>query len=123
MATAAVISSNTTPISTYTAQVLKSNLAKHLDPQDVQAVLHYYKPKDDGSPPAPMYVNRPETYERPSETHSVFVRDMRDREMDFSLDKNGFQIHQNTASEKEFLDDERIKDAYYAEVEQLLKDV
>jgi hypothetical protein len=53
----------------------------------------------------------------------VTVRDVRGREKDFTLDENGFQLHRHTASEKDFLDDEKIKAGYYAETEQLLKDV
>jgi hypothetical protein len=52
----------------------------------------------------------------------VTVRDVRGRESEFSLDKNGFEFYRNTAKEKDFLDDEKIKRGYYAEVEQLLKD-
>lgn len=124
MATAAVISPNQTPTSTFNTQVSKPKTTTvPSKPQDVQATLNYHKPNEDGSPPHPVYADRPETFERPSETHSVLIRDIRDQEKDFSLDKNGFQIHKNTASEKEFLDDEQIKNGYYAEVEKLLKDV
>ncbi|KAF1937514.1 hypothetical protein EJ02DRAFT_385542 [Clathrospora elynae] len=62
------------------------------------------------------------TFERPFEVHPVTVRDVRGREKDFTLDGNGFQFYRNTANEKDFLDDEKIKAGYYAEVEQLLKD-
>jgi hypothetical protein len=53
----------------------------------------------------------------------VTVRDVRGRENEYTLDGNGFQIHRQSANEKEFLDDEKIKSGYYAETEQLLKDV
>jgi hypothetical protein len=91
--------------------------------QDVNTVLHYFKPNADGSPPHPIYVDRPETYERPSDVHPVTVRDVRGLEEDFTLDRNGFQLHKHIASEKDFVDDEKIKSGYYAETEQLLKDV
>ncbi|KAH7081787.1 amino acid permease-domain-containing protein [Paraphoma chrysanthemicola] len=60
---------------------------------------------------------------RPFEVHPVTVHDVRDRESDYTLDKSGFQIHRHTAREKDFTDDEKIKNGYYAETENLLKDV
>lgn len=121
MATAGVISPSPAP--THTPHIIQSSTASGSNgPQDVNTVLHYHKPNEDGSPPHPTYVDRPETYDRPTEVHPVTVRDVRGREKDFTLDGNGFQLHRHTASEKDFLDDEKIKNGYYAETEQLLKD-
>lgn len=100
-------------------QAPKSIVARH----DVVASLNYHKPNEDGSPPHPTYVDRPETYDRPFESHQVNVHDISGRELEYSLDGNGFQIHHQSATEKEFLDDDQIKASYYPEVEQLLKDV
>ena len=91
-------------------------------PRDVETVLHYYKPNADGSPPHPTYVDRPETYHREPESHSVTVRDARGKEDEFTLDGNGFQFYKHVSQEKAFVDDEQIKSQYYPEVEQLLKD-
>lgn len=121
MATAAV--SSPTPTPTYTPQAdqsakeFRTNAA-----QDVQTILNYHKPNDDGSPPHPTYVDRPETYDRPVDPHSATVRDVRGREKEFSLDTNGFQFYRHTSAEKAFVNDEQIKDLYYKETEQLLKD-
>lgn len=121
MATAAVISPSSTP--THTPQTLQSATAsKPTGPQDVQTVLNYYKPNEDGSPPHPTYVERPETYDRPFETHHATVRDVRGSDKEYTLDKNGFEFYRHTAQEKDFQDDDKIKDGYYAETEQLLKD-
>ncbi|KAI1851413.1 hypothetical protein JX265_000353 [Neoarthrinium moseri] len=97
--------------------------ASTISPHDVDAVLNYYKPNEDGSPPAPTYVDRPETYDRPVAPHPTRITDISGKESEFTLDKNGFQIHRNVSSEKDFLDDAEIKDGYYKETEQLLKDV
>jgi hypothetical protein len=122
MATAAVISPSSAP--THTPQTLQSSTtSNNSGPQDVHTVLNYFKPSEDGTPPHPTYTDRPETYDRPIEPHPVTVRDIRGREKDFTLDGNGFQVHRNTANEKDFQDDEQIKSGYYAETEQLLKDV
>ncbi|KAK5995127.1 Low-affinity methionine permease [Cladobotryum mycophilum] len=94
-------------------------LPKH----DVQTTLNYYKENEDGSPPHPTYVDRPETYDRPLETHPVTVRDVSGEEDKYTLDGNGFKYHRHTSREKDFVDDEQIKAQYYPEVEQLLKDV
>ncbi|KAF2661039.1 hypothetical protein K491DRAFT_588114 [Lophiostoma macrostomum CBS 122681] len=75
-----------------------------------------------GSPPHPTYTDRPETYNRPVETHSATVRDVSGREKEYTLDGNGFQFYRHTSVEKDFKDDEQIKAQYYPETEQLLKD-
>jgi hypothetical protein len=122
MATAAVISPSSA--TTHTPQTTQSTATTNkTGPHDVDTVLHYHKPNEDGSPPHPTYIDRPETFNRPTEVHPVTVRDIRGREKDFTLDGNGFQIHKQSANEKEFLDDEQVKSGYYAETEQLLKDV
>ncbi|KAI1508873.1 GAG-pre-integrase domain containing protein [Pyrenophora tritici-repentis] len=106
-------------------QVLNSTTptSSTLKPQDVEAVLRYHKPNEDGSPPAPTYDDRPETYYRPTEPHTITVHDVRGQEDQFTLDVNGFQFHKHTSQEKDFVDEEMIKSRYYPETEQLLKDV
>jgi hypothetical protein len=122
MATAAVIPPSATP--THTPQIIQSTTtANETGPRDVNTVLHYFKPNEDGSPPHPTYTDRPETYKRETSLHPVTVHDIRGREKDYTLDSNGFQLHRHTANEKAFLDDDEIKSGYYAETEQLLKDV
>ncbi|KAI1343479.1 hypothetical protein F5Y15DRAFT_234577 [Xylariaceae sp. FL0016] len=90
---------------------------------DVDAVLNFFKDNEDGSPPLPTYVDRPETYDRPVNPQVVRVTDISGRETAFTLDKQGFQVFRHVAQEKDFLDDEHIKAVYYPETEQLLKDV
>jgi hypothetical protein len=51
------------------------------------------------------------------------VSDVSGRENKFTLDKNGFQFIKHTSREKKFDDEEKITGVYYAEVEQLLKQV
>lgn len=51
------------------------------------------------------------------------MQDVSGRENEFTLDKNGFQFVEHTSQEKDFDDEERITGVYYAEVEQLLKEV
>jgi hypothetical protein len=121
MATAAVIPPSSAP--THTPQTAQSSITvNETGPRDVNTVLHYFKPNEDGSPPHPTYTDRPETYERETLLHPVTVHDVRGREKDYTLDGNGFQYHRHTANEKDFLDDDKIKSGYYAETEQLLKD-
>ena len=89
---------------------------------NVSTKLNYYKDPGDGSEPHPTYVGKPETYERPVESFDVVVQDIRGQEDQYTLDKNGFQIYHHKSVEKDFLDDAQIKDVYYHETEQLLKD-
>ncbi|KAI0096970.1 hypothetical protein GGR51DRAFT_488391 [Nemania sp. FL0031] len=92
-------------------------------PSEVEATLYFHKDNEDGSPPAPSYIDRPETYERPTESHTVKITNIAGRESEFTLDNQGFQVYPNVAQEKDFADDEHIKAVYYPETEQLLKDV
>ncbi|TVY67471.1 Aspirochlorine biosynthesis protein N [Lachnellula suecica] len=98
------------------------NTTKPLNfPRDVTTTLYYHKPNEDGSPPAPSYVGRPETYERPVNSHTVTVHDIRGSEKNYGLDKTGFEIVKYESEEKDFVDEEAIKSIYYKEVEQILK--
>ena len=96
-----------------------------LAPHDVSTTLNYVssaQPKDE-----PTYTY---TYDPPEGTprtnvlreafHAV-IHDVRGREHEFTLDTAGFQFVKHISAEKEFADDERIKDVYYKEVEELLK--
>ena len=128
------MASTITPSST-TAPHLLSSLHKN-EPQvtsedsapaqpashDVVGDFHYYKDPGDGSEPEPNIVSQPQTFtERPVETRSKLVHDIRGEESQYSLDKTGFEIYKHASQEKDFLDEEQIKTKYYAETEDLLK--
>lgn len=100
----------------------KSDIPTGIAPHHVQTTLNFLKENDDGSPPAPTYIGKPETYYRPSVTLPVTVHDVSGHELEYTLDKNGFQFYYHESKEKDFLDDEKIKREYYPETEQLLKD-
>ncbi|KAL7799255.1 hypothetical protein V8C37DRAFT_367186 [Trichoderma ceciliae] len=105
-------------------QLGQQTASKKIPKHDVDTILNYFKDNEDGSPPAPSYANKPETFQnRPIASHKVTIRDVAGEEDKYTLDKSGFQIHRHTSTEKDFADDEQIKASYYAETEQLLKDV
>ncbi|KAJ5155252.1 hypothetical protein N7492_008055 [Penicillium capsulatum] len=91
-------------------------------PHHVQTTLNFLKENEDGSPPEPNYVNRPESYDKPVTTIPATIHDVSGHELDYTLDGNGFQFYYHESAEKDFLDDEKIKREYYLETEQLLKD-
>ena len=94
---------------------------KALKTGEVVTELHYYKDPGDGSGPAPTYVGKPETYERPTEKLTAVVHDIRGEEDKYTLDKTGFQIYRHTSQETAFADDAEIKSRYYPEIEDILK--
>lgn len=103
-------------------------IPKGREARDVVAEFNYYKDPGDGSPPAPSYfekpesyVGKPETYERPVETRTMVVHDIRGEEDRYTLDTTGFEIYKHVSQETAFEDDEEIKKVYYPEVEELLK--
>ncbi|KAJ5990711.1 hypothetical protein N7522_010918 [Penicillium canescens] len=91
-------------------------------PHHVQTTLNFLKENEDGSPPEPTYVDRPETYDRPVTTLPATIHDISGHELDYTLDGHGFQLYYHESQEKDFQDDEKIKREYYPETEQLLKD-
>ncbi|RMZ83681.1 hypothetical protein DV738_g1035, partial [Chaetothyriales sp. CBS 135597] len=92
--------------------------AKH----NVTAELFYYNDPGDGSPPAPAYVGKPDTFVRPRVSQNVLIHDISGDENKYTLDTQGFQYVKHESKEKDFDDDDKIKAEYYPEVEQLLKD-
>ena len=88
---------------------------------DVLAEFNYYKDPGDGSLPAPTYVGKPETYERPAEARTMVVHDIRGEEDKYTLDKTGFQVYRHVSRETAFEDEEEIKKVYYPEIEDILK--
>ncbi|EXJ61402.1 uncharacterized protein A1O5_11717 [Cladophialophora psammophila CBS 110553] len=104
-----------------TAQ-LKGASVPQPEKHHVHTQLNYYKDPGDGSPPAPTYVGKPETYERPVQPLDVTIHDIRGEEKNYTLDKSGFEIYRHASIEKDFLDDAQIRANYYLETEQLLKD-
>ncbi|KAF3392456.1 hypothetical protein F1880_008658 [Penicillium rolfsii] len=91
-------------------------------PHHVQTTLNFLKENEDGSPPSPSYVGKPETYEKPTVQVATTVHDISGHELDYSLDSHGFQLYYHQSKEIDFVDDEKIKREYYPETEQLLKD-
>lgn len=92
-------------------------------PRDVFTTINYYNDAGDGSKPQAYIVGQARSYYRPPQPHPVTVHDIRGKEENFTLDTHGFQLFRHESKENEFLDLERIKKEYYAETEQLLKDV
>ena len=95
-----------------------------LAPRDVPTTLNYFKALD--SDPPRRYVEpqegKPQTNVG-SDPQSAVVHDVRGHEAEFSLDKNGFQFVHWPSVEKDFTDDDLIKEKYYPEVEKLLKEI
>ena len=50
------------------------------------------------------------------------IHDIAGDENKYTIDSHGFQYVKHESKEKDFLADEKIKENYYPEIEQLLKD-
>ncbi|KAK4031481.1 hypothetical protein C8A01DRAFT_51447 [Parachaetomium inaequale] len=93
---------------------------------NVQTIMNYYKEAEDGSPPAPFYIDQ--TMAQQKQTHPILpvqveVTDISGSEEKYTLDSHGFQIVRHESKEKDFLDEDQIKSNYFRETEKLLKDV
>ena len=98
-----------------------------LAPRDVPTTLNYYAPDPTSDEPPHVYIEEPPAGKKRDnigrEPHDVIIRDVRgkEKEYDISLDTSGFQYVHSASEEKDFEDDEKIKDVYYKEIEELLK--
>ncbi|KAI0628394.1 hypothetical protein C8Q77DRAFT_1162137 [Trametes polyzona] len=94
--------------------------------RDVSTTLNYYLALDDEPPYQYALQDPPEGKKRSNvsvQSYPVVIHDARGREGEFTLDNAGFQFVTWPSKEKGFLDDGLIKTQYYAEVEDLLKEV
>ena len=95
-------------------------------PSKVLAELNFFEPPKDGSKAHNYMYTGPEPQRNFSDVpHVVSIEDIRDRENEFNLDKNGFQVVKapSKTTHADFDDDERVKEVYYPEVEEILKKV
>lgn len=97
--------------------------ASVLTPHDIPTTLNYFAALDDDAPYQYVY-DPPEGVPKNNvgaDPHPVVIHDARGRESEFSIDTSGFQYVKHISAEKEFVDEERIQDVYYKEVEDILK--
>ncbi|KAB2578793.1 putative methyltransferase protein [Lasiodiplodia theobromae] len=92
----------------------------------VTTELNFFNPPSDGSAPYNFVEKQPEGVPQSNfgaTPHDVTIQDARGREQDFDLDKNSFAFIQGVESEeKDFVDDDSIKQKYYPEVEKIILD-
>ncbi|KAI9833051.1 MAG: hypothetical protein M1819_003884 [Sarea resinae] len=92
-------------------------------PHDVSAVFNYYRDPGDGTLPSPNYAGQLSSFtDKPIEPRTLPVHDIRGSEHAYTLDRTGFQVVGHESREKDFVDDDEIKEIYYPEVEQILKE-
>lgn len=119
---AAAVQPQTPFVETSPSAGSKISSSTHEKPHDVHTTLNFVKIMPDGSHLAPNYVGRPETYDKPVEALPVTIHDVSGRELEYTLDGYGFQFYYHDSQTKNFDDDDKIKNEYYPETEQLLKD-
>ncbi|KAI0081632.1 methyltransferase [Panus rudis PR-1116 ss-1] len=92
-------------------------------PRDVSTTLNYYTPIGTEAPYYYVDTPPPDTPQHNigADTRPVIVHDVRDRESEYTLDKNGFQWVRHVSAEKEFVDEEKVKREYYPEVVELVR--
>lgn len=87
----------------------------------IKAHVNYHLAPADGGPPPYMEPMTAGSRRRAWDRRRVRVYDLRGHEDEFHLDKNGFQLVRNVSQEKTFDDDDRIKNVYLPETEELVK--
>jgi hypothetical protein len=118
--------STTTITQAATSKISTSQDPSYIPRGPVTTSLSFYKAPSDGSKPFNYVENPPEgqpVRNFGDEFHDVQMNDIRGHESDFKLDVDAFQTFTDVPSaEKDFTDDEHIKQTYYPEVEKLLLD-
>ena len=92
-------------------------------PRNLTAKLHYLKRGDEK--PTFYRIEPPPgvpQWNGIDDEREVTIEDVRGRESEFSLDRNGFSLVNAPTAVANFYDSEEIKRVYYPEVEQLLRD-
>ncbi|KAI0057858.1 methyltransferase [Artomyces pyxidatus] len=95
-----------------------------LSPHDVQTTLNYFSSTLTEEAPYNYTYTPPEGVPQTNvvpKGYASVVHDLRGKEDTVSLDTTGFAFVKHASQEKEFVDEEAIKTAYYKEVEDLLK--
>jgi hypothetical protein len=86
--------------------------------------LNYWDDPRDGTKPTPIFIGRGRiTNERPHIAHEFEVQDVTGEEEKYTLDSHGFQYCRHKSCEHDFTDEETIREKYYPECQQLLKDI
>ena len=111
------------PINNSLLSVHEPDIHLDEDTKELEADFTYYKDPGDGTKPHQAFIDKPETFARPSETVTKTVRNIRGQEHLYTLDTTGFQVVRHASRETDFRDEQRIKDVYYPEMEELLKKV
>ncbi|OAP55149.1 hypothetical protein AYL99_10849 [Fonsecaea erecta] len=88
----------------------------------VQGTMNYYLDPSKGGF-TDFYPQTAGYFRRKYDPHPVQVADIRGIEKEFSLDKHGFAVVQHESEEKDFTDDEQVKNRIFAEVAKLLQGV
>ena len=94
-------------------------------PRDFQTQLQYVKVSEDGKALGPSTWGKTDYEEDREQLVPATIHDARGRQGDFSLDKNGFQLikHTTVMKKEDYNSEENVKNIYYPEVEQMVKDV
>lgn len=88
-------------------------------PTEPSTLYYYLEVKDGGivqTYPGTAFEKR-----RKHVPYDVNIRDLRQVQDKFTLDKNGFQLVDHFTKETDFLDEERVKEIYYPECQALIK--
>lgn len=90
-------------------------------PTEPTTLFYYLEPKDGGiiqTYPGTAFEKR-----RKHVPHDMTIKDMRPVRDDFKIDECGFQLVNHVSNEKDFTDEDRIREIYYPECAELIKKV
>jgi hypothetical protein len=88
-------------------------------PSEPTTLYYYLELKDGGiiqTYPGTAFEKR-----RKHVPHEMRINDLRSVRDEFKIDKNGFELVNHVSKEKDFTDEEHVKEVYYPEVVELMK--
>lgn len=92
-------------------------------PESINTDVSYFLSPEDGGGSTHYIVGSVGSRRRKFDPHPTRIINIRGKEEFFSLDTHGFELVRYPAEEKEFADDEKIKEGYYHEVEKMMKEL
>lgn len=90
-------------------------------PRHVKTTINYYR--DDGNAHTSSIAGKRSTFNQPSVDFDVVVTDISGSEDKYTLDSHGFQLLHHVSAEKDFTDEDKIKEVYYPEIHKLVLDL
>ena len=92
-------------------------------PESIDTDVSYFLSPENGGGPTTYLIGTVGARRRKFDPHAVKITNIRGKEEFFSLDTHGFELAHYPAKEREFANDEKIREGYYREIEHMMREL